>query len=525
MKQVFFFVLVMMQLVIFSQETIFFDKNWDETSKEAASYYRKIEKKGGLYLIKDFYITGELQFEGYAFNDRDPLDLDGVVTWYHQNGKISEKRGFSKHIPVGEVTAYYSNGVLKLKGNYKYGQFDGLYTQYFPSGNIANQGTFINGVVDGTHTKYKADNELEFKVTYKMGALDGPYEFYNNSGHLFNRGNAKNNFQEGKCYDYFYEGQLRKEYVVRNKKLDGWLYEYSQQGDTVGQGEFKDGVPLSYKMVSHGITNGSKFSAEMQLVNGIENWKIYRDSVLVVKSFYKNGTKYGVWQVYTFDGKSLFQNRVYENNSTCSDKYLQTVRDKFDPFFFLSDRFKFGNEVLEDDDCTVNIEQLPADKDEHPFFHYTYTKTSKPEKKSNADIVEYTDPTRKNDFPKKNNCVDFYKEYKDVSVCTREINNITYKVFISENLSRLKGLKMFAQPLDNEVYFYYQQFRNRTYDFSKEPRPERYMGFTLPQVLKEALNEGKFSKSVISRVLEHDFWNIDDFSGFASDDALERELK
>ena len=518
-----FFFLLAFSFAAYTQTKIFLDKDFVETTEKEAEYYRIIEKRNNLFLIKDYYITGELQFEALSHTNKDPYELEGEVKTFDKNGQLIEQRNFKNNIPVGEMIIYYSNGKVKEKGQYLNGQFDGLYTEYFPSGDIANQGTFSNGVINGTHSKYKSPKQLEYKITYKSGALDGPYEFYNSSGKLFNRGNAKDNFQQGKCYDYFYEGALRKEYTINNKKLDEWLIEYSDKGEVVGKGEFKDGVPLSYKMVSHGTTNGSKFSTEMQLIDGIENWKIYRDSVLIVKSYYKNGMKYGVWQVYTYDGSSLFQTRDY-SITNCKDQYLQTCREKFDPFFFLSKRFSYSSAEIDDDDCNVQVNQISKDNNLHPFFYYKSKKTSN-EKKANSNIIEYKDPSNKTAFKEKNKCVDGYKEFKDVSVCTREINNTIYKIFVSENLSLLKTLKYNAKPKDNEVYFYYQKFRDGTYDFSKEPRPDRYMGFTLPDVLKEAILEKKFDSNEINRILEHEIWNISDFSGFASDIALQKELK
>lgn len=519
MKQLLLCLAVLIQVSAHCQTKIYLDKDWKETSKNEAEYYRIIEKKSNLYQVKDYFITGELQFEALSHTNTEPYELEGEVKTYEKNGQLVDQRSFKNNVPVGEMTSYYSNGTLKAKGQYKDGQFDGLYTEYFPSGKIANQATFANGVINGTHTKYQSDDELEFKVNYKNGVLNGPYEFYNFSGRLFNKGNAENGFQQGKCYDYFYEGGLRKEYTVNNKKLDGILIEYSATGDTIGKGVFKAGVPLYYKMAQHGSLNGSKFGGEMQLVDGIENWKIYRDSALVLKSFYKDGVKTGIWQVYTFDGSALYQTRDY-TNADCSEKYLQTTKDKFDPFFFLSDRFNFGAEVLKDGDCGVKMEQISNNEDLHPFYHFKNSST-KPVKKKNDDIIEYTDPTHKNGFAQKNNCVDTYKTYSDVSVCTREMNGTTYKVFISENLERLKTLKAEAKPGDKEVYFYYQRFKDRTYDFSKEPHPKRYMGFALPNVIKEALKEKRMNESAIVKVLEHDFWNVDDFSGLSAFSALE----
>ena len=73
-----------------AQETIWFDKNWQETSKENHEYYRPAPKKikDGFWIV-DYYKNGQIQMEGYSTN-KNPNEeeiFDGLVLYYHPNGK------------------------------------------------------------------------------------------------------------------------------------------------------------------------------------------------------------------------------------------------------------------------------------------------------------------------------------------------------------------------------------------------------------------------------------------------------
>ncbi len=97
-----------------SEITIYFDKDWNKTSAtKYAEYFRiiKIDENGEIDgKIRGYYITGELQWEGRFSGNFDCPNaeiclLQGICTWYYQNGQKSSE-------------GYYSNG--KLIGSEKY---------------------------------------------------------------------------------------------------------------------------------------------------------------------------------------------------------------------------------------------------------------------------------------------------------------------------------------------------------------------------------------------------------------------
>lgn len=520
---------ILLNQSFYSQKTLYFDKEWKETSKENAEFYRKIKKKkNNIYLVEDFFITGEKQFVGKSSTLSEPLTLEGTAVWYNKEGKITQKGNFKNNLPNGNISNYYSNGVLKSSGNYVDGKSNGLYTEYFPTGEISSQANFIDDKIDGLAVSYKSPNKLNFKMNYKMGVVDGSYEFYNSNNTLFMKGNAKEDSQDGVCQEFFYEGELYKQYFIKNKKLDGEYIEYGKDKDIATIGHFKDGVAIDYDSKSLRTINGSKFSANMKLVNNIENWKIYRDKKLILESFYENGKKVGLWKMYNYDGTKLYQTIDFKNASGCEEEYIQKTGDKFTINFSLSDRFKFDSDIIETENCeNVIVNKILEDENdtEHPFYHRgEIEKQVLTKLLDEPDIIEYTEPSNKPEFLSKNNCKK-YKEYKDVMICEKEIDKIFHKVILSEKVDLLQNIKKKIKPNDNEIYFLFQQYESRKYDFSKEKRPERYEGFVISEPLKEAFRSKTLDYISVIGVYEHNFWNVSDFSGLSAYNAFEKEMK
>src|SRR5215813_5771193 len=84
-------------------EKIYYTKDWKPTTTAAnAEYYRIIsfDKDGKpTGMVRDYYITGELQWEGrLTYFDRtdDKRNVsDGTCTWYYKSGKKSSEVTFA----------------------------------------------------------------------------------------------------------------------------------------------------------------------------------------------------------------------------------------------------------------------------------------------------------------------------------------------------------------------------------------------------------------------------------------------
>ncbi|MCF8277363.1 MAG: hypothetical protein K9J17_11580 [Flavobacteriales bacterium] len=111
-------------------DTLYFDKKWELCNKKKHSYYRVCTFKDLLYVIKDYYADGQIQFEGtwllkdtsqtrIRFNGHPTDDRAiGTAKYYYKNGNPAKRIDF---LPIGEPcnvatnyltehTEYYKNG-------------------------------------------------------------------------------------------------------------------------------------------------------------------------------------------------------------------------------------------------------------------------------------------------------------------------------------------------------------------------------------------------------------------------------
>ncbi|WP_298157171.1 hypothetical protein [Flavobacterium sp.] len=514
--------LLLLPMCLIAQQRIYFDKDWKETTQEKAVYYRTVAKQDQLFAVTDFYRSGIKQFEGVSSTDKEPLILEGKASWYNEKGVAVRIGQFKNGVREGEMTEYYGDGQLMSKGHYANNKLNGEYAEYFSTGGVSNRANFIDDVIDGIHEKFSAEDRIEFRMGYKKGVLSGDYEFYNSSGKLFNKGTVAHDFQEGTCYDYYYSGKLRNIYTIKDKLLEGTYIMLGIKGDTATVAHFKKGVALDFRATDIRVTNNSIFGAKMVLKDGIEHWKVYRDKQLVLESFYREGRKTGIWKIYSYDGQQLLRTHDY-THATCAEQYLQGSREKFDPFLKLSPRFHYDDEVLKGECEFVAVNLSDEYNAKHPFYYMKDDVKPKPTT-TDSDIVDYHEPADDAAFREKNHCSVDDKD-NGLYRCKRTISKINYTVFASRNVAKLQALQSSYKPKDNEIAFFYQTFESRLYDFSKEKRVNRYMGFALPAVLKQAIATEKFDDIEVMRALEYEFFTVDTFSGFAAMRALEEAVK
>jgi TonB family protein len=78
-----------------------------------ASYRRTVEMKPGLYLVRDYYLTGNLYMLAECSSFYPDLIKEGQTTCYHENGNKLSEGVFEEGKPVGLHLDYYDNGHLK----------------------------------------------------------------------------------------------------------------------------------------------------------------------------------------------------------------------------------------------------------------------------------------------------------------------------------------------------------------------------------------------------------------------------
>ena len=105
------------------------------------------------------------------------IEIDEVVK---RDGTYYKK--FSNAPFSGHVESYYTNGQLKIIGEFSDGKKVGEWVEYYKSGTKKNEGQFTYGKKDGTWVYYFLNTNIKEKQFYIDGNKDGLWEKFDVKG-------------------------------------------------------------------------------------------------------------------------------------------------------------------------------------------------------------------------------------------------------------------------------------------------------------------------------------------------------
>ncbi|MFD2562139.1 toxin-antitoxin system YwqK family antitoxin [Aquimarina rubra] len=202
-------------------DTIWYDQKWQESSKENAAFYRPPSvKNGDLYVIKDYYINGQLQMVGTS-TEKDKAIWEGKVTWYQKDGKVQQAFTYKNNRLDGEFITYYKD--QKLIAQYKDGRFFSGKTNFINKNSQTfreKKDSIIREVI------YDKDlNGTRYEI-YKKITKDYPKEtgvkYYGNEGEYL--GTSSIDSETGRyqgVFVYYYKNPLRVRKIVDHKYKGG----------------------------------------------------------------------------------------------------------------------------------------------------------------------------------------------------------------------------------------------------------------------------------------------------------------
>ena len=152
------------------------DKDEDIEKNDIRKFYTSNKLGQDIYssiITETYYESGKLKSRMTDTGDK------GKLEGYYENGNliteanlVNEKMGeLTKTYPEGIVKAYYPNGTLKSKIEFKKGLANGTYETYYENGNIFEKTTMKNGKPDGKYEVYGTDGKLEESIFYKNGEV------------------------------------------------------------------------------------------------------------------------------------------------------------------------------------------------------------------------------------------------------------------------------------------------------------------------------------------------------------------
>ncbi|MEP2240324.1 MAG: hypothetical protein ABJI22_18295, partial [Maribacter sp.] len=277
--------------LIAQKDTLYFNSKWNKTDKSNAAFFRLVplEKEGDLYKVKDYYINGNLQMQGY-WSHLDKETLHGKVTWYFEDGTKSIESEYNNGVLEGANTIYKNGGQVSSKGvyknnkpysgsfivyrlqqTYKDGILNGEEISYADNGTIATKGinkngkrfsgeftntqtektTYKNGRNDGYTTSYYDLNFIQKKQFYAIndGTKEGEEISYYEDGKEKARGINKANMPFNGS---FYNEYTRTIATYKNGVFNGPLTKFNEQGKIIAIHEYVNGK-VSGKVISTGL--------------------------------------------------------------------------------------------------------------------------------------------------------------------------------------------------------------------------------------------------------------------------------
>ena len=84
----------------------------------------------------------------------------------------------------GEFFLKYENGLMKVKGFFRFGQRHGQWFYYFPNGLLWSEGLFDNGKMSGPSKVYHPNGKVYYEGAYKLDKAVGVWNFYDSTAAL-----------------------------------------------------------------------------------------------------------------------------------------------------------------------------------------------------------------------------------------------------------------------------------------------------------------------------------------------------
>lgn len=130
--------------------------------------------------LKGFPYRGETVFRFNCANDSAliiaPDNLpDGkyVAYFYNDTSKLAFVITYHGHKKNGMEIAYYPDGKINRKQNYKNGILDGEYDFYYRNAQISLQRNYKNGLEDGYDIGYCENGKKSYESKFKNGFIEG----------------------------------------------------------------------------------------------------------------------------------------------------------------------------------------------------------------------------------------------------------------------------------------------------------------------------------------------------------------
>jgi TonB family protein len=138
-------------------DTMYFNQNWEQSTKQDANYYRIVStdtSSGSFrFFVRDFYLSGQVQMTG-TYKSIRPDNKDGQFIYYYENGQQQRDCHYRDNTLNGIFREWYRSGQQKNEQEYKNGLLDGIYKTWRENGSLKMEARYVRGKKNGNFKTY-----------------------------------------------------------------------------------------------------------------------------------------------------------------------------------------------------------------------------------------------------------------------------------------------------------------------------------------------------------------------------------
>lgn len=152
-----------------------------------------------------------------TFNKKDDI---AEVKYFTENGKLVSEGKMKGKDRMGEWVYYHNKSKnIMTRENYVDDKLDGKVTTYYPNGKITQETDYKNGIKEGLDNYYSSDGVLLKKLPYTNDQIHGQVLYYDAYGNLVIEGSYKNGKKHG-LWKYYKDGKvvLEESFPKKNRE-------------------------------------------------------------------------------------------------------------------------------------------------------------------------------------------------------------------------------------------------------------------------------------------------------------------
>ncbi len=160
---------------------------------------------------------------------------------------------------------------------------------------------------------------------------------------------------DGMTIGFYVHGDTMMKLNYSNGTPEGKLILLDRWGNQMASGLFLKGQLKEYQHLIEKY-KGSNWKIKAETAKDTEEWKIFRDNILVMESFYQHGKRTGKWIIYHLNGKGIYATFEHKNDEC---KITSPGNPLLSFHHLLPGKYYFPENLIEEEsECLIGIHKI-----------------------------------------------------------------------------------------------------------------------------------------------------------------------